>query len=309
MVEDDPVGVVDDLGFVAEFDRFAQASFADRAGVDIVQADEPAGRLGHHPGQAATGLGDNAFGASHDGAQVVDRPVQPAFALAGRGAQRASGVADHRAGLAHRLLGDPGQFPGDTAHRGLGLVALLLTAQAQLRGDRAGPPTRRAAPVARPCTGCATGGFDPLHGAGHRADRLGQQTRIGRVGHSSLHHGGVGATLSVRSTLAVAALASSASFNPATASSPHRVVIFINVVGCGTRIPNGIRQNRDGRPIRASKYAANGAKNTGSSSRASTRPNSTGNTNNSAGRIESHNVGWSFTVLNTMASIPSSPRG
>jgi hypothetical protein len=51
-------------------------------------------------------------------------------------------------------------------------------------------------------------------------------------------------TLSVRSSLAAAALTSSASFSPATASSPHRVVIFINVVGCGTRVPNGIRQNR-----------------------------------------------------------------
>src|SRR5258708_40081900 len=61
----------------------------------------------------------------------------------------------------------------------------------------------------------------------------------------------------------------------------------------------------DGRPIRASKYAANGAKNTGSSSSTSTRPHSTGSTKNSGGRIESHNVGWSFTVLTTMASIPS----
>ena len=51
-------------------------------------------------------------------------------------------------------------------------------------------------------------------------------------------------TLSVRSSLAAAALASSASLSPATASSPQRVVIFINVVGCGTRVPNGIRQNR-----------------------------------------------------------------
>jgi len=51
-------------------------------------------------------------------------------------------------------------------------------------------------------------------------------------------------TLSVRSSLPAAALTSSASFNAATASSPHRVVIFIRVVGCGTRMPNGIRQNR-----------------------------------------------------------------
>ena len=81
VVEDDAVGVVDDLGFVAELDRLAEASFADRAGIDIVQADQPAGRFGHHPGQAATGLRDDAFGASHDGVQVVDRPAQPAFAL------------------------------------------------------------------------------------------------------------------------------------------------------------------------------------------------------------------------------------
>jgi len=38
-----------------------------------------------------------------------------------------------------------------------------------------------------------------------------------------------------RSTFAAAAFASSASFNPATADSPHRPVIFISVVGCGTR--------------------------------------------------------------------------
>ena len=86
VVEDDPVGVVDDLGFVAELDGLAQPSLADRAGIDIVQADQPARRFGHHPGQAATGLGHNAFGASHHGVQVVDRPVQPAFAVPGRSA-------------------------------------------------------------------------------------------------------------------------------------------------------------------------------------------------------------------------------
>ena len=38
----------------------------------------------------------------------------------------------------------------------------------------------------------------------------------------------------VFNTLASTALASNASFNPSTARSPQRVVIFINVVGCGT---------------------------------------------------------------------------
>jgi hypothetical protein len=50
--------------------------------------------------------------------------------------------------------------------------------------------------------------------------------------------------LSVRSSFWPAALANKASLSPVTAPSPQRVVIFINVVGCGTRVPNGIRQNR-----------------------------------------------------------------
>jgi hypothetical protein len=48
----------------------------------------------------------------------------------------------------------------------------------------------------------------------------------------------------VRSSFAPAALASSASFRPSTATLPHRVVSFISVVGCGTRPSSGIRQNR-----------------------------------------------------------------
>ena len=50
--------------------------------------------------------------------------------------------------------------------------------------------------------------------------------------------------LFVRSNLACAALASSASFNPSTAADPQRVVSFISVVGCGTDPSSGIRQNR-----------------------------------------------------------------
>lgn len=51
-------------------------------------------------------------------------------------------------------------------------------------------------------------------------------------------------TRPVRNTLACTALASNASFNCATAPSPHREVIFISVVGCGTRPSSGIRANR-----------------------------------------------------------------
>lgn len=59
---------------------------------------------------------------------------------------------------------------------------------------------------------------------------FGQRARVGRVGDVGLEHRGVGADLSVRSSFAAAALANGASFNPATAASPHRVV-FISVVG------------------------------------------------------------------------------
>ena len=51
-------------------------------------------------------------------------------------------------------------------------------------------------------------------------------------------------TRPVRSSFAPAALTSSASFSPATGASPHRVVSFISVVGCGTRPSSLIRQNR-----------------------------------------------------------------
>ena len=79
VVEDDSVGVVDDLGFVAELDRFAQPPFADRASIDIMQADQPARRLGHRPGQAAACLRHYPLGAPHHGVEVIDRLRQPAF--------------------------------------------------------------------------------------------------------------------------------------------------------------------------------------------------------------------------------------
>jgi hypothetical protein len=48
----------------------------------------------------------------------------------------------------------------------------------------------------------------------------------------------------VRSTFDAVAFANSVSFKPWTAPAPQRVVISINVVGCGTDPSSGIRQNR-----------------------------------------------------------------
>ena len=51
-------------------------------------------------------------------------------------------------------------------------------------------------------------------------------------------------TLSRGTTLASAALASSVSFSASTVAGPQRVVIFISVVGWGTRSPSPMGQNR-----------------------------------------------------------------
>ncbi len=96
-------------------------------------------------------------------------------------------------------------------------------------------------------------GWEP--GGGHTASPEPDRTRgsddvrgPGRggtgIGHFRGHHGGVRAHREARSSFALAALASSASFSPATAPSPHRVVSFISVVGCGTLPSSGIQQNR-----------------------------------------------------------------
>ncbi len=81
------------------------------------------------------------------------------------------------------------------------------------------------------------------------AEHAAPATKV-EVRHLALRPGLAGpmlapAPLSVRTTLAACALASSVSFSASTVSSPQRVVIFINVVGCGTRPPCPTRQNRD----------------------------------------------------------------
>jgi hypothetical protein len=53
MIEHDPVGVVEDLGLGAELDRPAQPALADRPGVGVVQADQPAGPSGIPPASRA----------------------------------------------------------------------------------------------------------------------------------------------------------------------------------------------------------------------------------------------------------------
>ncbi|ROP27574.1 hypothetical protein EDD30_0255 [Couchioplanes caeruleus] len=63
-------------------------------------------------------------------------------------------------------------------------------------------------------------------------------------------------TRPTRSSFASAALASSASLSCSITSLPHRVVIFIRVVGCGTRPSSPIRQNNR-HPIESATSAHN----------------------------------------------------
>ena len=57
------------------------------------------------------------------------------------------------------------------------------------------------------------------------------------------HHGGVGAQIPVFTNIASTALANNASLRASTVASPHRVVIFIRGVACGTVPSMPIRQN------------------------------------------------------------------
>jgi len=49
MFEHDPVGVVEDLGLVAELDGSTEAALGDRAGVAVVQAHSAGGAVRNGP--------------------------------------------------------------------------------------------------------------------------------------------------------------------------------------------------------------------------------------------------------------------
>jgi hypothetical protein len=138
VVDDDAVVVVADLSLVAELDGPAQPAAHDRAGVAVVQADHPAGGVGHHAGQPRAGLGRHDGGDVDGGGQFVDGAAQLPGASAGGGTQGAAGVAQHRLRVGGAGLGQPGEGGGGLADHALGLVAGLRAAQAQLRGDLAG---------------------------------------------------------------------------------------------------------------------------------------------------------------------------
>src|SRR6266508_742153 len=161
VVEDDAVGVVHDLGLVAELDRLAETALADRPGVGVVQADQPGRTVGHLAPQSGAGLCDDPACALQGRVQFVQRAMQPAFRLPGGPAQRPAGVADDRVRVTHGRFGEVGQLAGDAPHGGLGLVALLRATQPQLAGNRTCPLSRGPAPVPRPGADRTTSSLHP----------------------------------------------------------------------------------------------------------------------------------------------------
>ncbi|SHY36498.1 Uncharacterised protein [Mycobacteroides abscessus subsp. abscessus] len=208
VIDDDAVLVVGDLSFVAELDRLAQAALGDRAGIAIMQADPPSGAVGDLSGHPLAGLRGDLAGRGHQLGKVVDRAHQPATppprrrVMFAAGAQRGSlrrghahrplGVNQQPLGIACRGFGQSDQLTGALEHRGRGLVAAQCGTRAQFRCDRIRALARRPGPIPHPGAHRPAGRLDPLTGRGDPPHRLGQQTRVGRIGHVGRHHRRVG---------------------------------------------------------------------------------------------------------------------
>jgi hypothetical protein len=140
MVEHNPVGVVNDLGLVAELHRPAQPPLADRPGVRVVQADQPAGAVGHPAGKAGVGLVQHPAGPFDGGLQLLhDRP-QPTGGLRPATGEGPAGAFNDPAGVSQLRLGQAGDLPGDLEHDLLGLVGARPHRPGDLVGTAAGRP-------------------------------------------------------------------------------------------------------------------------------------------------------------------------
>ena len=114
VIDDQPVGVVDDLGLVAELDRLAEASFADRSGVGFVQRHEPGRPGGLVTADPGAGLVDDPRGALDEHREVVEHAPHPSPAsLVVQGFRR----------FGDRCGGEVGELAGDHQHLRFGLVA------------------------------------------------------------------------------------------------------------------------------------------------------------------------------------------
>lgn len=138
LIEHDPVRVVGHLRLVAELDRLADTTFDDRAGVGVVQADQPAGPLGDLASQPHAGLGDDPGSSLDGGVQVADQVSKPPGGAGVGTGERAACVAGDPGGVGDRLLGEAGQLPNGAQDGILGLLAAAPQGLGELVGAAAG---------------------------------------------------------------------------------------------------------------------------------------------------------------------------
>ena len=190
VVEHDPVGVVGDLGLVAELHRFAQPALDDRAGVRVVQRHQPGRRCRGDTGQAGAGLGDDPAGPIQDLSNSATAATsRPAAASPWRCRCRRA-LTNTRRASATVVSVNSASSP---------VIANTLAFASSLRSfrcaeiDRPAAPPRAAGPALR--TRRRPGGVDAGHQRHDQHDRAHQQPRVGRIRHVRRHHGGVGAHL------------------------------------------------------------------------------------------------------------------
>lgn len=136
VIQDDAVIVVHHLGLVPEFDRFAEPSLRDRAGIAVVRAEPPCRPIGSDPGDALPGLRNDLVGRVEQFGQIVDRSGRPAppptgyrvtdnafaqrIGLGGSPPRRPFGVDQQPLSL---IDGGGGQLPAHPRHHRPGLIA------------------------------------------------------------------------------------------------------------------------------------------------------------------------------------------
>ena len=207
MIEHDPVDVVDDLGLVPELDRAPQPALGDRAGIRIVQADPPRRPVGSDPGHrwrvcaticrvaASSSVRSLTARASrprrrprphrahrvHAARSALTRARRSArLALASSRSASSAAVAANSASspVTRRTVACASSRPAAERVRSLAAISCARRPAAR---DRSRTVVRIAPPAA----------WIRLPVTAIRRDRLGQQTRVGRIGHVRRHHRGV----------------------------------------------------------------------------------------------------------------------
>ena len=260
VVEDDAVVIVGDLGLVAELDRAVDAALADRPGIGIMQADQPGRGVRGLPGQPGPGLGHDRRGPLDAYRQLAQRPGRPALSMtpgsSRPGGPRSAAAAPHRAGLRRSLLRS-GELASSPVTRRIARVVSSRPSLPRERSLLAVARTRRAAvpsPVRHDSGRTAPPAACTRRAVTHAASRRPWPAAPSRSGRPHSPQSPWYRPAPARcARFCPAALAHSASFSPATAASPHRVVAssaWSRAALCLERDPAKPAARRSNRPPR-----------------------------------------------------------